>query len=90
MLSEKFHVAGKVSYLFSMSFPTNTPRVFVVEKRQRPFTCRFNLKYTWCICRVLVNPLQRSMFLDIETIQLISSTNQVTGFCKIILAEKRF
>ena len=32
--------------------PTNTPRVFQVETTwKRPFPRRFNLEYTWCVCR---------------------------------------
>ena len=35
-------------------FPTNTPRVFHIETTwKRLFTRRFNLKYTWCVCRAV-------------------------------------
>ena len=51
-------------YIFSLStsenelgllcVPTNTPRVFDVEMMwKRPFPRRFNLEYTWCVCRGL-------------------------------------
>ena len=30
-------------------FPTNTPRVFHVEMKQK----RFSVDYTWCICWVV-------------------------------------
>ena len=35
------------------AYPTNTPRVFHVETTwKRPIPRRFNMKYTWCVCRV--------------------------------------
>ena len=41
---------------FYKNSPTNTPRVFHVEaKWKRPFPCRFNMEYTWCVCRVSVS-----------------------------------
>ena len=36
-----------------LEFPTNTPRVFHVGTTwKRPFTRRFNVEYTWCVCGV--------------------------------------
>ena len=38
---------------FEKLFPTNTPRVYHVETMwKRPFPRRFNVEYTWCVCRV--------------------------------------
>ena len=32
--------------------PINTPRVFHVETTwKQPFSRRFNVEYTWCVCR---------------------------------------
>ena len=35
------------------NFPANTPRVFHVETTwERSFSRRFNVEYTWCVCKV--------------------------------------
>ena len=37
---------------FLRDIPINTPRVFHVETTwKRPFLRRFNVEYTWCVCR---------------------------------------
>ena len=34
-------------------YPTNTPRRFHVETTwKRPFSLRFNVESTWCVCRI--------------------------------------
>ena len=43
-----------VSYFFpeAQGNPTNTPRVFHLEKTwKRPLPRRFNVECTWCVCR---------------------------------------
>ena len=57
-----------------MIFHTNTPRVFHVEAAwKRLFPRRFNVKYTWCVCRVLVTALanQCYLFLDLDITKII-------------------
>ena len=37
-----------------LRYPTNTPLVFHVETTwKRPFSRRFNVEYTWCVCWVV-------------------------------------
>ena len=55
-------IALYLSWLFFYSlrykniYPTNTPRVFPVETtRKCTFLRRFNVEYTWCVCRVRNN-----------------------------------
>ena len=37
---------------FLLNTSTNTPCVFHVETAWKPpFPCRFNVEYTWCVCR---------------------------------------
>ena len=51
MLTKKQQI-GTVLQI-TRKYPTNTPRVFRVETTwKRPFPRRFNVKYTWCVCRV--------------------------------------
>ena len=41
------------TFASEMYFPTNTSRVFYVKTTwKRPFACRFNVEYMWCICRI--------------------------------------
>ena len=49
-------------YLFALRcYPTNTPRVFHVEATwKRLFPRRFNVEYTWCVCRVAISKTLRS------------------------------
>ena len=38
--------------------PTNTPREFHVETMwKRPFPRRFNVEFTWCVCREVFSPV---------------------------------
>ena len=53
LISSKFFAArlGK-NKNHSTITPTNTPRVFHVETTwKRSFLRRFNVEYTWCVCR---------------------------------------
>ena len=50
-------------------YPTNTPRVFYVEMRwKQPFPRRFNVEYTWCVCRICFF-LSGFYFTDIDDSQ---------------------
>ena len=37
------------------TYPSNTSRVFHVERTWKPLQRRFNSEYTSCVCRVLAN-----------------------------------
>ena len=32
---------------------------------ERPFPCRFNVEYTWCVCRVCLCQLIRNFFVNV-------------------------
>ena len=41
--------------------PANTPRVFHFETAwKRPFTCRLNVEYTWCVLGSLISILDKA------------------------------
>ena len=55
-----FHICMRIFELIvrissiNTAFLTNKPRVFHVETTwKRPFPSRFNVEYTWCVCRVM-------------------------------------
>ena len=48
-----FIIINHYNLIKSGTFPTNTPRVHHVEKTwKRSFPRRFNVEYTWYVCRV--------------------------------------
>ena len=59
------------------TFPTNTPCIFHVETTwKRPFPRRFNVEYTWCVCRVNINSV-RSLNKEENIDELIVSETKL-------------
>ena len=55
--------------VWNMEIPTNTPRVFHVETTwKRSFPRRFNMEYTWSVCRV--NIFEASCFQHSKIFQV--------------------
>ena len=60
------------SILIELSIPANTPRGFHVETTwKRPFSSRFNVESTWCVCRVV--RLERIQVQNISRTEVLLS-----------------
>ena len=43
----------------------NVLKTHYMYTTERPFPCRFNVEYTWCVCRVCLYQLIRNFFVNV-------------------------